>query len=1342
MKIKFNILFLFFYFIIFLCGINNSLFAQPQHEGNLEFIENKNQWDENVLYKSEICGGAVFLGKNGFTFAFKDLKAVKKIQQYKTLPPDKREKLLPSDFIINHHAYKINFLNAKPDVNVVANEQKAGCYNYFIGNDKNKWASKVKSYRSVTYKELYAKTDLCIYENNFLMKYDFTLQPGADINNIKLQYEGVDVIAIREGNIYIKTSVNEVTELSPEAYQYKGKNKVQVECKYKLTGNILSFEFPKGYDKTKELIIDPTLIFSTYSGSTVDNWGFTATYDTYGNAYSGGVAFGTGFPVSTGAYQVNYGGGDVGSGYGCDISIIKYDSSGTQRLWATYLGGSANELPHSMIVNEQNELVLFGTTGSLNYPVTAGAYDQSFNGGDNITYDGAIIFSNGIDIFVSKLSEDGTQLVASTFVGGTKNDGMNYPSILSKNYADGARGEVMTDANSNVYIVSTTNSIDFPVTSGAFQTTAGGGDQDGCVFKLNANLSSMIWASYLGGNGNDATYGIVLDDNKNVYVTGGTASANFPVTSGALHTSYLGGNSDGYISEISANGNSILNSTYYGSDAYDQSYLIDIDNSNNIYVYGQTAATGTTMIYNATWNKPNGGQFVSKINSSLNSLAWSTTFGTGNGGPDISPTAFLVDICNKIYMTGWGGPNTNGFGGTAGLPITSDAFQSTTDNNDYYLLVINDDASSLIYATYFGSPNSNDHVDGGTSRFDRQGRIYQSVCAGCGSFDDFPTTPGAWSNTNNSTNCNNALFKFDFEMPMVIADFLPPDACISENNYFQNTSTVSNSADATYQWSFGDGATSALENPYHSYSLPGVYYVTLIVENTGACNSIDTVIKQVTVYSITLNACNDTTMCQGSVTLDANSSGTATNFIWSDTPDFTNILNNPTTDSSVVVSTNVSATYYIQALNQHCSKIDSVHVYIANVNVNIQPGITPTCKNMCNGQITLTVTGGTSPYDYQWSNGSHTQTLNNLCEGNYTITITDANHCTTSEIIQLASINPPLLILSMTPDTCSLCNGTATVSVSGGSPPYEYTWLPGMQSNSTITDLCSGEYIVRVSDSLDCSIIDTIDVTPVQSFDINVHSTPDVCFQGNGTATVIATGSSGYTYDWGAGSIQNTPVISGLHSGTYNVTVTDIKQCSEVISAVVGDSGDLNISLFAYPKVLTLIDDLPVHFIGSSADNVVNWQWDFGDGTTYSGASSEEHTYFSLGTFLITLIGTGNNGCKDTAYENIEVRDIFAFYIPNAFTPDGDGINDFFFPQGINVDPENFEMWIYNRWGNMIYHTDVWYDDEYKCEGWNGTEDNLGTWNDAIIDVYVYHINVREIFGPEYTYYGKVVLIK
>ena len=208
----------------------------------------------------------------------------------------------------------------------------------------------------------------------------------------------------------------------------------------------MRFSFPEGYDTTKELIIDPEIVFATYTGATTDNWGFTATYDEAGHLYAGGASFGVGYPTTVGAFQEEFAGGDLAGPFQTDIGISKFSTDGSDLIYSTYLGGGdSNEMPHSMFVSDDNELVVLGSTGSNEYPTTDNAFDTSFNGGNPFSGANNIQYTNGADIVVARFSTDGSDLVASTYLGGSGDDGLNLAADLTFNYADEARGEVFLD---------------------------------------------------------------------------------------------------------------------------------------------------------------------------------------------------------------------------------------------------------------------------------------------------------------------------------------------------------------------------------------------------------------------------------------------------------------------------------------------------------------------------------------------------------------------------------------------------------------------------------------------------------------------------------------------------------------------------------------------------------------------------------------------------------------------------------------------------------------------------------------------------------------------------------
>jgi gliding motility-associated-like protein len=846
--------------------------------GRLIFKENKGQWDKAVLYKSELHFANVYLEKTGILYQLFDTADLRRLQHH----PWQIEYKADVSPVIHGHAFKAEFIGSNPTAGRSGTDAEKGYYNYFLGKDKTKWASNVLGYHVVVYKDIYQGIDLQAYSVGADLKYDWIIRSGSTslssahpAGAIQIKYDGVDAINISDNHLIIRTSVGTLVESEPYAYQEISGQKVQVQCRYiRNEAGYISFDFPAGWDSKFDLVIDPTLIFSTYSGSTADNFGYSATYDQLGYAYVAGSTFGIGFPVTTGAFQATWYGGygltGVASGcgdcYGVDVGITKYAPDGSSRIFSTYLGGDGDELPHSLIVNANNELFVFGTTASNNFPVTPNAFDTTFNGGPDpgLFYGLGVHYLTGSDIFITHFNAAGTALLGSTYLGGTGDDGLNFPEYqgLNYQYADEVRGAIDLDPSGNVYIASCTKSADFPTTPGAYQTTLHG-TMDGVVVEMDDNLTTMIWGTYLGGSDDDACYSLTLDNSGNVFVCGGTQSPDFPSTAGVYQTVNNGGRAEGFISLVNKNGNSLIRSTLYGTPSYDQLFFVQTDRYNNVYVLGETMDTTSAFTHNAAYNVAKSGQYISKFNYALDTLVWSTRFGTGIGRPDISPTAFLVDVCNSVYVSGWGsyldrefnpwqGPELS----TTGLYVTGNAYQPTTDGQDFYVMVMKDDASAITYATYFGSATDEEHVDGGTSRFDKKGVIYQAICAGCADSitgyqpdQNLPTYPAnVVSHTNNSFNCNNAVFKLNLDLPAVVADFNPPPTICDTFNYqFINNSKIIDTPNTIVYWNFGDGTISDSLNPTHAYTSPGVYTITLIISDITSCNGSDTVRKQMTI---------------------------------------------------------------------------------------------------------------------------------------------------------------------------------------------------------------------------------------------------------------------------------------------------------------------------------------------------------------------------------------------------------------------------------------------------------------------------------------------------------------
>ena len=920
--------------------------------GQKGFIENKGQWQGPFQFKTDLPAGALFFTQSGWKFHWADLEPLHAAHT----------KGQPEEINIHSHAVEVAIRNPFGPLRWQGYNPGNTRYSYFLGNDPSRWASDLRTHQYIVAQDVWEGIACRFFSEGANLKYEFVVDPGSAPKNIEFEFSGAQALYVENGNLKIETTLGTVLEKAPVAYQLnEGGDTTWVECSFRLNGNTLGFNLG-AYNKSKTLIVDPFLVFGSFSGSTTDNWGYTATYDSDGFLYSGGVANGIGYPTTNGAFQTVWNGGH-GSVFPSDVTLSKYDTTGSFLVWSTYLGGSGSELPHSMVVNNFDELFVYGTTGSSDFPITQNAFDATFNGGTNGTTTSMNInYNSGSDIFISRISSNGTALQASTFVGGSGNDGLNQGAPLRFNYADEVRGEIIIDNLNNIYVATVTASSDFPVTPNTVQTTYGGGGQDGVVFKMDNGLTTMIWGSYLGGSNNDAIYSLDLYNNDDLLVTGGTNSTNFPTANSPFNT-YYGGISDGFASRFSANGNTLLNSMYVGSPTYDQNYFIQLDALDNVYVLGQTNAPGTYYITNANFNIPSGGQYIRKYAPDFSALVWSTAFGNGDGNPDISPSAFLVDVCSKIYLSGWGGLVNNGFytgSTTSGLPITpGTAFQQFTTGSDYYLMVMDDNANQLIYGSFYGGSISAEHVDGGTSRFDRKGMMYQSVCAGCGGNSDFPTTVGAHSVVNSSPNCNNGVFKFSFDFPTTIADFnVPSSVCLPSAMFFQN-----NSAGATnYLWNFGDGTTSTLTNPGHTYGQSGVYEVTLYAfDNTGSnCNSVDSIKKKVVILDNATENADTAILCVGeSIYIGLTPNGDPTvNYTW--TP--TSGLSDPSS-SYPLASPLTSITYRLVLNNGSCS--DTLFVPII---VETLTSLPDTTLFICPGQSVLLGDSAISAFaDFQWS---------------------------------------------------------------------------------------------------------------------------------------------------------------------------------------------------------------------------------------------------------------------------------------------------------------------------------------------------------------------------------------
>jgi len=521
----------------------------------------------------------------------------------------------------------------------------------------------------------------------------------------------------------------------------------------------------------------------------------------------------------------------------------------------------------------------------------------------------------------------------------------------------------------------------------------------------------------------------------------------------------------------------------------------------------------------------------------------------------------------------------------------------------------------------------------------------------------------------------------------------------------------SSNPSATFQWSTGPATASITVNP----TVTTTYTVTATTPGCTTQASVTVTVSPNPTVSISASA---NSICAGdSTTLTASG---ASSYLW----------NTGDADSSITVSPAITTTYTVTGTASGCTGTANIIITVnPNLNVNISASANPICIG---ASTTLTAAGAAS---YSWGSGLGTANPITVLPDSttaYTVNGTDINGCVgTAGITVTVNPNPTV---SVSASVNPICAGNSTTLTASGATTYSWSNGLGSANPATATPASTTTYTVTGTDVNGCTGTANIIITVNPNMTITVTSTNAYCGQA-GTATANVTGGLGnYTYLWSNG--QTTPTATHLTQGSYSVTVSD-SECSNTASVIVMETPGPIAEFSENPRILTLLDG-PVSFIDNSTGSIVNWLWNFGDGSSGNG-SVIQHQYSNIDTYHVTLIVTDVNGCKDTISDTLVVKDYLTFYIPNAFTPKSGGINSLFYPSGNNVDPDDFNMMIFDRWGKLMFSTNKWEADVSHGEGWNGTLNNEGS--KVFMDVYVYKITVKELHGRKHEYYGSVTLI-
>ncbi|HKZ62878.1 MAG TPA: PKD domain-containing protein [Thermoplasmata archaeon] len=560
---------------------------------------------------------------------------------------------------------------------------------FFLGNDPAAWRTHVRSYSEVVYEGLYEGIDLVYRFGSEGLKYEFRLDPGADPTVIALSYEGADGLEVGEtGDLRVHTLLGPVRDTAPVAYQ--GEN--LVPCAFALRSRLTSGFDCRGMDESRPLLIDP-LVYAALLGGAGYDFGRSIAVSN-GSAYVTGFTDSTDFPVTPGAFNTT--GGSLG-----DAFVAKLSPAGSSLLYATYLGGAGYDIGRSIAVSNGSAYVT-GFTDSTDFPVTPGAFNTT----------------GGIagDAFVAKLDPTGGSLLYSTYLGGVDWD-VGFSIAVSTDHA---------------YVTGETYSSDFPVTPGAFNTT-GGIAGDAFVAKLDLTGGSLLHSTYLGGVNWDRAFSIAVSSGA-AYVTGFTDSTDFPVTPGAFNTT--GGTlGDAFVAKLDPTGGSLLYSTYLGGEDWDRGFSIAVS-SGAAYVTGETLSIDfpvTSGAFNTTGGT-GGDAFVAKLDPTGGSLLYSTYL----GGVDWDVGFSIAVSSGAAYVTG--GTFSTDF------PVTPGAYDMGFDGVcDAFVAKLDPTGGSLLYSTYLGGGG------GGDVAFSNAYSGGSAYVTGATDSIDFPVTPGAFNASSGGT---------------------------------------------------------------------------------------------------------------------------------------------------------------------------------------------------------------------------------------------------------------------------------------------------------------------------------------------------------------------------------------------------------------------------------------------------------------------------------------------------------------------------------------------------------------------------------------------------------------
>lgn len=1230
------------------------------------------------------------------------------------------------------HRLDMKFVDASPEASA-QEEEAIGTKLNFYGPAKSSGVS-ADQYRRVVLNEVYPGIDLVCSitsEEHSGVKYDFVVKPGADVDQVRMEYEGFDAVEVTDDEIRFELSGRTLTESIPESWIAPGKRKATVQYRIiEKSDNklVVGLEWlnPTVLATGESLVIDPVpvLHWGTYYGDTLPDAGTALTTDTIGRVYIAGHTQSVLNIATDGAHQQTYSGGSA------DAFLTMFTAHG-ERLWSTYFGGTGEDRATGVAVDGLFDIYLVGNTNTVNdslatdsayQEVNAGGTDvfaakfdnfgalkwSTFLGGaGNDTATACVVDTSG-HVFISGYTDTGNWLESpeythagglDAFVVKLDTEGMPVWSTYYGGLEDDYGRAIAVDSLDFVFLTGSTFSEEGIATDSTYQDVYGG-EEDAFTVCFNPD-GSRKWGTYFGGPEKDLAQGVAVFYDA-VYVTGYTWSAEGMADSLSFQPDYVG-EEEAFLVRLNEFGKRDW-STYFGDSLLEKSNAVTIDYEGFVYIAGITNSENhllSTDDVHQDWLRGEQEGFVAKFDS-IGNRVWSTYYGGFQNDDIMGINVFGV---TAIYITGftWSSEFVAYYGNDIEYGGNTDAFLARLDMERC-------------------TPGS-------------------GICSGGGG----SSGPGGTD---------------------VINEFV---ICYGDSLQF---SVVGGALNANAHWVWyqegcgGDGIFEALgETVWLSPEVTTTYYVRA---ESGSfyttCNDITLIVVNEPVAEISVN---DTLFCAGDSLQLSTSSGEYYTYSWSGPNSFFSDEQNPIIDSLTTAHT---GWYSLQITNApNCQDSDSVWVEVQGYPEFYVDFEHPQCAGASDGsiQITLPDSAGVQ-IDWQDLEASG-DSISGLSEGFYSVVIHADGQCSALTTIELIAPPSPIDTVEVVATTCALDNGAIQILFHDEGGDYTFEWQPDVSQSASASGLAAGEYEITVGDTANCFHELVVTVPDSEGLTANWLQENDVTYPGGSDGSLVLATTGGalpLSFTWSTGDTANTQIDS-LSAGSYSVTVTDSLGCNASLSAVISEPDPMVISAEITPEIcqngegsiwvetdsdpevefLWLHNDettahlqnlvagtysvqatnavgcidsalfvvpatgefwveiLPdfAEIIGGDSTQIITeispdsldviYIWDPSEGLSCSDCPDPVASPDSTTSYSLTVIS--EQGCEARADLRIEVEHICPdFFIPDIFSPNGDGLNDEWCVFGGCISELQFE--VYNRWGEKIFESN----DQETC--WDG----------------------------------------